>query len=296
MRLLSDTLAVLPSTANSPFNASLPIDPLPNSLHNWQPLADVDLTIFVGLTGVGKTTTLEAVADLGFTLTLLPNRRTLTDDLLIAELQLADGDPVSTVRDRAQRFAYTRRYRERYAGGMARALAQLLLKRNVPTINVSAANISTTIDTVDVRYLFDGLRGVNEVTHAARLLPRARFVVLTASDFVRVQRLLGRNDQFDQVAVSDKQIEAVDLLGEAASLFSAKEQEQLYALVQAGQVDPAELQAKLKIVQTERQNYDSDASIDALLSVAPQRTLVVDTATYSPQQVAEQIVTFLQSI
>ena len=290
MRLLSDTLAVLPSTANSPFNASLPIDPLPNSLHNWQPLADVDLTIFVGLTGVGKTTTLEAVADLGFTLTLLPNRRTLTDDLLIAELQLADGDPVSTVRDRAQRFAYTRRYREQYAGGMAHALAQLLLKRNVPTTNVS------TIDTVDVRYLFDGLRGVNEVTHAARLLPRARFVVLTASDFVRVQRLLGRNDQFDQVAVSDKQIEAVDLLGEAASLFSAKEQEQLYALVQAGQVDPAELQAKLKIVQTERQNYDSDASIDALLSVAPQRTLVVDTAIYSPQQVAEQIVTFLQSI
>lgn len=290
MRLLSDTLAVLPSTANSPFNASLPIDPLPNSLHNWQPLADVDLTIFVGLTGVGKTTTLEAVADLGFTLTLLPNRRTLTDDLLIAELQLADGDPVSTVRDRAQRFAYTRRYREQYAGGMAHALAQLLLKRNVPTTNVS------TIDTVDVRYLFDGLRGVNEVTHAARLLPRARFVVLTASDFVRVQRLLGRNDQFDQVAVSDKQIEAVDLLGEAASLFSAKEEEQLYALVQTGQVDPAELQAKLKIVQTERQNYDSDASIDALLSVAPQRTLVVDTAIYSPQQVAEQIVTFLQSI
>jgi len=290
MRLLSDTLAVLPSTANSPFNASLPIDPLPNSLHNWQPLADVDLTIFVGLTGVGKTTTLEAVADLGFTLTLLPNRRTLTDDLLIAELQLADGDPVSTVRDRAQRFAYTRRYREQYAGGMAHALAQLLVKRNVPTTNVF------TIDTVDVRYLFDGLRGVNEVTHAARLLPRARFVVLTASDFVRVQRLLGRNDQFDQVAVSDKQIEAVDLLGEAASLFSAKEEEQLYALVQTGQVDPAELQAKLKIVQTERQNYDSDASIDALLSVAPQRTLVVDTAIYSPQQVAEQIVTFLQSI
>lgn len=278
MRLLSDTLAVLSDSADL-FESDLSSE-VPTELSTkWQSLAEVDLTIFVGLTGVGKTTTLDAVSALGHTFTLLPNRRTLTDELLIAALQLADGDPVVTVRDREIRFGYTRRYRERYAGGMAHALAQLSIKAD------SIQDGSP--------YLFDGLRGVNEVTHAARLLPRARFIVLTAPDFVRVQRLMNRNDQFDQIAASNTHVQSADLLGEAASLFTVSEQEQLYKLVQNSYVDIAELQSKLKIVRTERQNYDSVASVNALLAIAAERTLVVDTATHSPQQVAEQIVAFL---
>lgn len=289
MRLLSDTLAVRLSDDDFSLSGS----------GAWQSLVEQDVIIFVGLTGVGKTTTLDAVSALGFSFTLLPNRRSLTDDLLIAELQLADGDPVEAVRDRAQRFAYTRRYRDLYAGGMAHALAQLVLK----------------VDPVDPpprpppRYLFDGLRGANEVTHAAQIFPRASFIVLTASDFVRVQRLLTRNDEFDQVSapnphaaqdnlatgeLSRDELPADDLLGEAASLFAPSEQRDLQELVRSGAVDPEELRAKLKIVLTERQNYDSIASIDALNAVAPKRTLVVDTAAHDPQQVGEQIVRFLQ--
>lgn len=275
MRLLSDILAVRPN--DDDFALS--------SRGAWQSLVEQDVIIFVGLTGVGKTTTLDAVSALGFSFTLLPNRRSLTDDLLIAELQLADGDPVEAVRDRAQRFAYTRRYRELYAGGMAYALAQLALK----------------VDPADppLRYLFDGLRGANEVTHAAQIFPRASFIVLTASDFVRVQRLLTRNDEFDQVSApnphaAQDDLPADDLLGKAASLFAPSEQRDLQELVRSGAVDPEELRAKLKIVLTERQNYDSLASIDALNEVAPKRTLVVDTAAHDPQQVGEQIVRFLQ--
>lgn len=268
MRLLSDFLAVGPLPAEEQI------------ADKWQSLAEHDLLIFVGLTGVGKTTTLDSLSALGFTFALLPNRRTLTDDLLIAELQLADGEPVTAVPDREQRFAYTRRYRELYVGGMAHALAQLLINQE----SVQPAS----------PYLFDGLRGVNEVTYAAQQMPRARFIVLTATDFVRVQRLLKRNDAFDQIDARTEHASRADLLGEAASLFTPQEQQTLQGLVERGDVAAAEMQAKLKIVFTERQNYDPIASIEALQTTAPERTLVVDTVTYSPQQVAGQIAAFLR--
>lgn len=288
MRLLSDSLAVGPLIADE------------RIANKWQPLAEHDLLIFVGLTGVGKTTTLESLSALGFTFALLPNRRTLTDELLITELQLADGVPVAAVHDREQRFAYTRRYRELYTGGMAHALAQLLVNQGTAQAISSSRKVPHRARHENKReflgetipYLFDGLRGVNEVTYAAQQMPNTRFIVLTASDFVRVQRLLKRNDAFDQVDARTQHAPSDNLLGEAASLFTLQEQRELQGWVEAGEIDAAEMQAKLKIVSTERQNYDSVASIEALQAIAPERTLVVDTVTYSPQQIAEQIMAF----
>ncbi len=149
---------------------------------DWYSIADLPLTILIGVTGVGKSTTLNALAEI-FEFTLLPNRRTLTDHMIIAPMQLAAGEPISPVTDRSRRFDYTRRYREANPGGMAHALA------------------GTSIDPEKHPglILFDGLRGVNEVKYAIEALPLARFVVLIAPDVVRVQRLLGRNDAFDQI-------------------------------------------------------------------------------------------------
>lgn len=265
MRMLSDRLAVgAPAVADG-----------------WQSLTECRVLIFVGLTGVGKTTTQNELSALGLAFTLLPNRRTLTDDLLIAELQLADGEPVATVQDRAQRFAYTRRYRERYAGGMAYALTQLAVKQ------VGGAP--------DPLYFFDGLRGVNEVSHAAKRMPHARFIVLMASDFVRVQRLIKRNDQFDQIGSSAQSRDPLEqnVLGDAAALFTESEQDQLYRLVDSGEVAREELQAKLKIIAAERRNYDPDASCEALQTLAPDRTLLVDTNLFAPPEVARQIADFV---
>jgi hypothetical protein len=45
--------------------------------------------------------------------------------------------------------------------------------------------------------LFDGLRGLNEVQHAATYFPQAHFIVLDAPDTVRLARLLKRADTFD---------------------------------------------------------------------------------------------------
>ena len=81
-----------------------------------------ELLILVGLTGTGKTTTVNALRGVGLNFSLLPNRREITDEFIIGYLQKLDGEPVAPVTDRTERFVYTRRFREMFAGGMAEAL------------------------------------------------------------------------------------------------------------------------------------------------------------------------------
>ena len=252
----------------------------------WLPVPDLPLTILVGLTGVGKSTTLAALAETGMAVNLLPNRRDVTDWLIIAAMQTLDGDPIQPVTDRTARFAYTRRYRERFPGGMAHALAQL---------SVDPARWPGDL-------IFDGLRGAEEVTHAAAILPQARFVVLHAPDAVRVQRLLGRNDVFDRVdsflhKTSQGEIRSFADIGlpAASELFGPSQERSLLALVHRGAVTGADLAAKLKIVVEERRNYDPDAALAALQTLAPSRTLLVDTTTYSPTEAAGRMAEFLQT-
>jgi hypothetical protein len=241
----------------------------------WRPLAALPFLILVGVTGVGKSTTVTALQKLTPDLRLLPNRRTLTDWLIIGALQQADGMPVEPVTDRAARFGYTRRYRERYAGGMAHALSRLL----VDTTQFSG------------RLLFDGLRGANEVIHAANLLPHARFIMLDAPDLVRVVRLLARADDFDRIRGEPVTVanRAIAELPEAAALFDAAEMQTLQQLVDEKPDILEDLRAKLKIVAEERRNYDPAATRTALQAVAPRRAWIIDTVTHSPDQAAERI-------
>jgi hypothetical protein len=247
----------------------------------WRSLVDFPLIIIVGLTGVGKSTTLAALAQEQVGYTLLPNRRDLTDLLLIPAVQRTAGEPIEPVSDRSRRFVYTRRYRAQYAGGMSHALAQL---------QVDPGQIGPFL-------LFDGLRGADEVGHAVMAFPLARFIVLHAPDGVRVDRLLRRNDSFDQVATLGKaglltgeQGLVVPGLPEVQTLLTVAEQAALLALVQQGEVTMDELQAKLRIVIDERRNYDPYAAIDLLQRQAGERTLVIDTSTCVPEQVVTQLV------
>lgn len=252
--------------------------PLPRG---WHALVDAPLLIVVGVTGVGKSTTLERLAKSGFTHTLLPDRRDLTDRLIISTMQTLDGEPTQLVADRKIRFDYTRRYRARFPGGMSHALTQIW------------------VDLAQFRgfLLFDGLRGADEVAYAIQSVPLARFIVLDAPDVVRVRRLLGRNDRFDQLAdapvsplngdittFADLGIEDTD------QLFTPDEQQQLLDLVRWGEISAADLRAKVQIVLEERRNYDPAAAIQVLQTSAPDRTLVINTTRHTPKQVATQIV------
>lgn len=245
----------------------------------WGMIGTRPLLIIVGVTGVGKTTTVNAMKKAGLSFTLLPNRRTLTDSLIIRTLQQQRNEPIQQITDREQRFAYTAAYRAQHPGGMAHALTQLFIN----------TDINTDIDIL----LFDGLRGINEVAYAAEHLPNAHFLVLDAPHAVRVQRLLGRNDAFDAVRIDrdrEGEIETVDRLVEGVGrLFSDEEAAGLLGLLDGG-VTTNELTAKLKIVAAEAQNYDPAGTIEALQNVAPERTILIDTTQHRPDEIAQIVI------
>lgn len=261
-------------------------NPLPPG---WRPIQSQPLLIFVGVTGVGKSTTLEYLHQSPLRFSLLPDRRELTDRLIIGYLQTIDGLPVETVKDRRERFAYTRRYHQLFPGGMSHALSQLAIE--------SAVHPDWLC--------FDGLRGEGEVAHAAQALPHARFVVLDAPDLVRVQRLLGRSDRFDQISsngaggsVADQASLTAIGVTDGDALFTPGEVQALLQLatppIGTGSVPVEELRAKLQIVVEERRNYDPQAALAYLSAHAADRTLIIDTTTTSAAAAAQQIVAWVQ--
>ena len=262
----------------------------------WAAIVDMPVLILVGVTGVGKSTTVDALRARWGEISLLPNRRKLADLLVIPTVQGWDGDPPTAVTDRRRRFDYTGRYRQRHSGGLAHAFSRLVLQRQTAGPDRGALTI------------FDGLRGADEVTFAAQSLPLARFAVLNAPDVVRVERLLQRQDAFDQVSAnaggqragsSDGTPRATrhsaadsdvgfrwEEVAEGGELFTDEEKAHLAALVSRGEVDGAELSAKIAIVAAERRNYDPHAAVEILRAAAPDRTVVVDTTAHSPVEVA----------
>jgi hypothetical protein len=243
----------------------------------------------VGVTGVGKSTALDALVAAGLDYCLLPDRRDLTDRLIIPSVRAGRGEAPEPVRDRKARFAYTRAYREQHPGGMAHALAQIQID---PAVQ-------------DGALLFDGLRGADEVAHAAELLPYALFVVLEAPDAVRVGRLMGRSDPFDQISAErtpavegEAGATAVQHFADigapqAAAFFTQPEEQALLDLVRTGSATAEALRDSLAIVLEERRSYDPAAAKAALLETAPLRTLVVDTVRHAPEAVGALVRRFV---
>nr|WP_245556498.1 ATPase [Deinococcus aquatilis] len=247
-----------------PFLRAAP-DPAPHEAR----LSEMALTVLVGVTGVGKSTALTVLQSATTGMKVLPDRREITDAVMIWP---RSGGPVS---DREERFRLTAEYRAEHPGGMAHALGTVL---------------------ADTRHwgqqpVFDGLRGLEEVQHAASHFPAWRFVALGAPDLVRVRRLLGRADAFDQVGGSTGQ-DLGRMLSElrgVQDVFTAAELEQLAALTHEG-FTAADILAKVKIVVSERRNYDPRAAEQFLRTLPPERALVLDTVALDPAGVAARVV------
>jgi hypothetical protein len=251
---------------------------------DFHPLTDFPLVILVGLTGVGKSTLIERLRQ-QVEFTMLPNRRRITDDLIIGALQQASGETPYPVTDRVKRFEYTARYRARYPGGMAHALRAL---------RVSTAMVHAPL-------LFDGLRGLNEVQHAAVEFPLSRFVVLDAPDAVRLSRLLKRGDAFDSTSLSNSTTKSSLAAALAAipgieMVFSAGQLRQMVGTIQSWGCTTDEVVKKVSIIVEERRNYDSRATREYLAqTLPPKRALVIDTSALPPDAVAKQVKGWLLS-
>ncbi|WP_337844502.1 hypothetical protein [Thermus sp.] len=203
-----------------------------------RPLRELPLLVLVGLTGVGKSTLVEA---LGFP--RLPDRRELVDLYVLPRYGARPPLP------REERFRLTRRFLEEFPGGVAQVLAQGYAPPTWPL-------------------LFDGLRGEREVAYALEALPKARFVLLHAREATRLKRLLARKDAFDRVGLAPEEAERLRALAEG--VLTPEELEEALALAPL-----EEVLAKLKIVAEEKRNYDPEGPL-RLLEGHP-RALILDT-------------------
>lgn len=239
--------------------------------------------MLVGLTGSGKTTTVERLVDSVALSAILPDRRTLTDSLILP-LMTGGTDPVT---DRVERFRLTAAFKDRHPGGMGEVLSWLLLPPGLSSGPV----------------LFDGLRGAAEVA-AAAAMPRARFLVLDCPPEGRLWRLCGRNDPFDQADVAHAADDGLDAGGAAAvrsvlcdagfdTLVEATAFERLAWMLTDRGVEPATVARSAAIIVEESRHYDPDKARDALLRLAPDRTLPLDTGRLSPVEVAAAVVAWL---
>jgi hypothetical protein len=227
----------------------------------FKALRECPMLVLVGVTGVGKSTTLETLHRFGLGLQALPDRRELTDALIFG------GERIT---DRAKRFERTAAFRAANPGGMAQALEQISVAMTPPI-------------------LFDGLRGLAEVTHAAAAFPRARFVALDAPDTVRVSRLLGRKDAFDAVSsAASSNASTLELLHAIDGIHTVFTGEQLASLAGLPQA-PSEIAAKVSIVVTERQHYDPVAANAFLKGLPSHRALYANTALEPAETIAQRI-------
>jgi hypothetical protein len=250
-------------------------------------VADGGLLIVVGLTGVGKSTTLEALRKAVPGARLLPNRRALADAYVLPEAQRLEGEPQQPVRDRLERFRLTARYRLAHPGGLAHALACFLADR---PLDASRAPLA----------LFDNLRGEAEVAYAVGAFADARFVALEAPAAVRVLRLAGRRDAFDRVGTGDAALDATGGTDHDALLARLQRVHGLASLADlpslaadAAGLDPDAVETGARVVTEESLHYDPVAAWSRLEPLPEHRRLRLDTARLAPQQVVERLASWL---
>jgi energy-coupling factor transporter ATP-binding protein EcfA2 len=195
----------------------------------FTPLAQIPVLMLVGLTGTGKSTTLKALQAISDqpTMTAIPSRRDLADLILIPTAQHINGDPITPVKDREQRFAYTRLFREQVAeGGTAAAFTWLHLRVS------------------DQQILSEGVRGPNEIGYALSHT-KWRIAELWVDPVTRLRRLSDRTDAFDTIA----NLDISDL-----SFLPESRHDEVRTAVMAGEISPT----AIATARAEALNYGAD--------------------------------------
>ncbi len=250
---------------------------------NFRPLTKLALVIMVGLTGVGKSTTLKLLQKNGLIFTLLPDRRTITNAIIISSLQQQAGQTPHLLTDQMERFKYTARYRAKYPGGTAHALGQLA---------ADPAKLSSLL-------IFDGLRGLNEVQYATAYFPKARFVVFDAPDIVRLERLLKRGHFFDAKTIHTSLLgknlmAALMSTPNIEAIFNEEELRQIARIARATRLSTDIVLKAVTVIVEERRHYDPYAARAHLTQkLSSKQLMVIDTAAHSPEVAAQRMAKWL---
>lgn len=237
------------------------------------PLATAKMLVLVGLTGSGKSATVAGLAESGAVRAILPDRRAVTDRIILPAMT---GDPRRQVTDRIERFRLTAAFREAHPGGMGDVLERLTVDRDAAEGHLAGGWL-----------VFDGVRGPAETSAAARL-PNTVFAVLEAGPEVRLARLSLRGDPFDRASFNAEALPedpggVSDFLKvlrehEVETLMSQETMRRLARLLLEAGADQAAVASAAAIVVEESRHYDTGEAISILEDRAPGRTVIVDTA------------------
>ena len=243
----------------------------------WVSVAERPLVILFGTTGVGKSTVLATMADLGCRWRELPDRRSLTGRLVVGPQRRAEGLDEKRLA-RLDRYRYVRSFREAFPGGMSALLRGLAVDRK---------RWPGTL-------VFDGLRGRAEAEYAIRHFPEARFLILACPDFIRLKRLLERRDPHDRSSPEGEDSSLPASFAEIApmelrSRFSAGEQAELLEAVHTGCFEVSDVRTKLEILAQDLRTHDPDGTRSLLESECGERALIVDTSTTPPDEVGQAV-------
>ena len=176
----------------------------------YDSLANRKLMMLVALTGTGKSTTFEKLAEISAdrvsdTMQIIPSRREIADWISIPTAQVLLGEPIVKVKDRVQRFHYTRSFAEHVSGGMAGAFSW---------VNVSSD--------YQGRILSEGIRGDNEIRYALENCHGWQIVELALHPITRLKRLSSRDDVFDKAeGAGDVSFLPKDMHNEARELLAS---------------------------------------------------------------------------
>lgn len=248
---------------------------------DWISVVDLPLVVLFGTTGVGKTTTLEVLDDLSCQWRRLPGRRLLTSRLIV-EPQLRGEALKEADLARLDRYRFVRSFRERFAGGMSTLLSGLAVDRQLWPGTL----------------VFDGLRGLAEAEHAVKQFPSARFLVLACPDFVRLKRLLARNDPHDRSVARDIESGVPSSFAEVAPKglrghFAPEEENELMQAMRNGHFSVEDVRTKLDILDQDLRTHDPSGTRNLLESKYGHRSLVVDTSRTSPEESGREILSWI---
>ncbi len=245
----------------------------------WQPIELCELFILAGLTGAGKSSLArDLITRRDQDWFLLPERDHLIDRLVVPTVLSDMGLPLETIHDRALRAEMVVKFKKIYSGGI-----------------VSALHAIWVAPFVSSRLLFDGLHSPDEVEMAAWRLPVARFLLVEASPYVRLRRLIERPEEFRQTHAADSPFEEILQAGVDAGHFSREEARRLRLLVGEGKVNPEECAAKMNFVCLEQEQKDPAATRFTLRSMANSRTLVIQNNSRTSDSLVSQIYRWLSS-
>lgn len=141
-------------------------------LHNYNGI------VLAGFTGAGKTTALQYLAEKYTSWLLLPDRRELTEKCIITPLQ-SINNLEQKVLSRNERYEYVQSYKKVFPEGMGGILKNIHLNK--------ACN----------GFLFDGVRGENEIKAVLESFPKVKVILLEATDEIRHQRIQNRGESYD---------------------------------------------------------------------------------------------------